>query len=76
MSLDFLSRMAGMVLFAFLGARLGADFGPTLGLPQPAGGILFGFVGALIGLILTPWLTIRRWRALRRMINNFRLMCW
>ena len=70
MSLDFLSRMAGMVLFAFLGARFGAEIGPTLGLPQPAGGILFGFVGALVGLILTPWLTVRPVRALRRMVNE------
>jgi hypothetical protein len=70
MSLDFLSRMAGMVLFAFLGARFGADIGPTLGLPQPSGGILFGFVGALVGLILTPWLTVRPVRALRQMVND------
>src|SRR5215207_7352560 len=70
MSLDFLSRMVGMVLLAFLGARLGADNGPSLGLPQPAGGILFGFLGALIGLILTPWITWRPVRELRRMVNE------
>jgi uncharacterized protein YacL len=70
MSLDFLSRMVGMVVFAILGARLGADTGPSLGIPQQAGGILFGLVGALIGLILTPWITLRPVRALRRMVNE------
>ena len=70
MSLDFLSRMVGMVFFSILGARLGADTGPTIGLIQPAGGILFGLVGALVGLILTPWISLRPVRALRRMVNE------
>lgn len=70
MSLDFLSRMVGMVVFAILGARFGAETGTTVGLEQPAGGILFGLVGALIGLILTPWVTLRPVRGLRRMVNE------
>lgn len=70
MSLDFLSRMVGMVVFAILGARFGADIGPTIGLVQPSGGILLGLVGALAGLILTPWVTLRPVRAVRRMINE------
>lgn len=70
MSLDFISRMIGMVVFAVLGARLGADLGEAISLEQPIGGVLFGLVGTLFGLILTPWLTTRPVRALRRMVNS------
>lgn len=51
MSLDFLSRMIGMVVFAVLGARLGADLGEAISLQQPVGGVLFGLVGTLFGII-------------------------
>lgn len=70
MSLDFLSRMIGMVVFAVLGARLGADLGEAISLQQPVGGVLFGLVGTLFGIILTPWLTTRPVRALTRMVNS------
>lgn len=70
MSLDFLARMIGMVVFAVLGARLGAELGEAISLEQPVGGVLFGLVGTLFGLILTPWLTTRPVRALRRMVNS------
>ncbi|OQY81127.1 MAG: hypothetical protein B6D42_11780, partial [Anaerolineae bacterium UTCFX5] len=59
-----------MVVFAVLGARLGADLGEAISLQQPVGGVLFGLVGTLFGIILTPWLTTRPVRALARMVNS------
>jgi uncharacterized protein YacL len=71
MTPDFIFRMIGMVVFAVLGARLGAESATTLNLSPEAGGFLFGMVGILFGLILTPWITVRPVRGLRRSINEW-----
>ncbi len=68
MTPDFMSRMLGSVIFALLGARLGAEATPTTGLPPEVNSVIFGLVGVLIGLILTPWLTVRPLRAVRNAI--------
>ena len=65
MTPDFVSRIVGTVIFALLGARLGADSAAALGLPVEVTSVIFALVGVLIGLILTPWLTIRPLRAIR-----------
>lgn len=70
MTPDFVSRIVGTVIFALLGARLGADSAQTLGLPVEVTSVIFALVGVLIGLILTPWLTIRPLRAIRHTINE------
>jgi uncharacterized protein YacL len=58
-SYDFLSRLIGMFVFIFVGARLGVDASDSLALPSDAASSLFGLIGALFGLIVTPWITIR-----------------
>lgn len=68
MSLDFLSRVVGMVVFALVGARLGIDAAPTLGIPEDAAWFAFALIGLLIGIILTPWLTVRPITLLRQSI--------
>jgi len=70
MTPDFVSRLVGTVIFALLGARLGADSASTLGLPIEVTSVIFSLVGVLVGLILTPWLTVRPLRAIRQTINE------
>ena len=68
MTLDFASRMIGLVFFTVIGIRLGVDSAETLGLASQSGGFLFGIVGVLFGLIMTPWITVRPVMGLRRSI--------
>ncbi len=68
MSVEFVSRLLGMIVFALLGARLGVDTAPLISYPAEASGLLFALVGALIGVILTPWFTIRPVRTVRQNI--------
>lgn len=56
---DFLSRIVGLFVFTFIGARLGADASSAMELPPDATSLIFGLVGSLFGLIITPWITIR-----------------
>ncbi len=70
MYIDFASRMIGMVLFALVGARVGVVVAPVLGLPDLGVSVICSLVGVLFGLIMTPWITVRPVRALRRLINE------
>ncbi|MDX1991857.1 MAG: PIN domain nuclease [bacterium] len=67
---DFVSRIIGMVVFAFAGARLGVDAAGPLGLPEEATWFLFALVGFLFGLIITPYLTVRPVRAISQNIKE------
>jgi len=71
MTSDFASRIIGLVVFLFLGVRLGVDSSKFVGLPQDATGFVFGMVGVLFGLIITPYITVRPIRGLRRSINEW-----
>jgi uncharacterized protein YacL len=73
MSLDFIFRLIGMVVFAILGVLWGISLGeqstqaqlvPSLSIEQYA--FLVGLVGALAGLVLTPFFTTRPAKALRQ----------
>ncbi len=59
MSIDFISRIVGMIVFALVGARLGLTVADPLSLPDLGVSLVFALVGALFGLVLTPYLTIR-----------------
>jgi len=69
-TVDFISRIIGLFVFTFLGARLGANSAETLGLPADASAVIVGLVGALVGLILTPWITIRPIQATNKAIRE------
>jgi uncharacterized protein YacL len=58
-NVDFVSRLIGLFVFTFLGARLGLEAADPLALPEDVTSMIFGLVGSLVGLILTPWVTIR-----------------
>lgn len=70
MSIDFASRMIGMVIFALVGARLGVSLAPSIQLDELAVSFIFSLVGILFGLIITPWITVRPVRAVSRTVNE------
>lgn len=70
MTLDFASRMIGLVIFTIIGIRLGVDSAEILSLTPQSGGFLFGVIGILFGLIMTPWFTVRPVMGLRRSVTE------
>lgn len=71
MTPDFTSRMIGLVIFTFIGIRFGNDVATTVNLPSESSAFVFGIIGALFGLIMTPWITVRPIRGIRRSINEW-----
>ena len=70
MSVDFIFRLLGMIVFTILGAYLGSYIGNSTDQSPLIAGIVFGLVGALFGLILTPYFTTRPARAVRRLLGR------
>lgn len=70
MSIDFVSRMLGMSVFAILGARFGVELSNATNLSTSTSTLIFGLLGALVGLILTPWFTVRPVRNISRAVND------
>ncbi len=70
MSADFIARLVGMIVFLILGVVWGYEVGkldpPNL-LTYTIG---IGLVGALFGLVMTPLLTTRPLRSLRRVLGR------
>lgn len=65
MSIEFVFRLIGMIVFAIGGAYVGAYSGIAI-TGEPIGyAFVFGLLGALVGLIMTPFLTTRPARAIR-----------
>ncbi len=70
MSLEFILRIIGMVVMFSLGAYLGTYLAGLTGGAVDLYAITVGMLGALIGLILTPFITTRPARALRRSLGQ------
>ncbi len=77
MSLDFIFRLIGMIVFSTLGVYWGTQLGrlanqdpavSTFSVEQYA--FTIGLVGALVGLILTPLITVRPVRSLRNLLTR------
>ncbi len=66
MSIEFLFRLIGMVVFGILGTYLGILIGNNTNQSPEVSGFLFCLVGILFGLILTPYFTTRPVRYIRR----------
>lgn len=66
MSVEFIFRLIGMVVFAIVGAYFGSYLGNSLGQSPEFTGFLFCLVGIMFGLILTPYFTTRPMRLIRR----------
>jgi uncharacterized protein YacL len=73
LSVEFILRLVGMVVFAFLGWGFGAwaaripPFDPRQELLYR---VVFGLVGALAGLVLTPYFTTRPSRYIRNRLGR------
>jgi uncharacterized protein YacL len=69
MSIEFILRLIGMVVFAIIGWRIGEALST-----QPDHDIRFILVlllaGAALGLLITPWLTVRPYRWFRRQVRR------
>jgi uncharacterized protein YacL len=76
MSIDFIFRLIGMVVFSILGVYWGTHLGRLAVGPAVTNfsveqyAFTFGLVGALVGLILTPFVTTRPIRALRALLGR------
>lgn len=66
MSVEFIFRLIGMVVFAIAGAYFGSNLGTALDQSPEVTGFLFALVGIMVGLILTPYFTTRPMRVIRR----------
>lgn len=77
MSVDFIVRLIGMVVFTIVGVMVGISLGESaqlthanyvLSVEQYA--FTLGLVGSLVGLVLTPYITTRPFRALWNLIKK------
>ena len=71
MSADFIARITGMFVFGTSAVYLGISFGNSLSVTQPElvfYAVIFGLLGALTGLVLTPYITTRPARAIRKVL--------
>ncbi|MFW6116832.1 MAG: PIN/TRAM domain-containing protein [bacterium] len=70
MSADFVSRIVGMLVFAVAGVFFGVHLaGQIDGQPYQYGALFF-LVGALAGLVLTPYVSVRPFLALKKRIRQ------
>ena len=70
MSIEFVFRIMGMVVFAILGLYTGITYARFLDSPPELPAVLISLLGVLVGLILTPYLTIRPVRWVRRALTR------
>lgn len=70
MSVEFFFRLGGMILMGIGGIWFGIFFSNLAGEPPQVRAVAFGMVGMIAGLVLTPYLTTRPVRAIRKTLNQ------
>lgn len=77
MSPEFIARLIGMIVFSILGVYGGSSIGQLANAAPGSStfsielyAFIFGMVGALVGLVLTPFITIRPYRAVRSILSR------
>ena len=70
MSVEFIFRLVGMLVFAVMGGYFGVYLAAVLGGPIDMYGVVLSLTGALAGLILTPFLTTRPARSMRALFTR------
>lgn len=70
MSIEFFFRLLGMVVLSVPGFYLGVKLADLAGGSREQWASLFASLGALTGIILTPYLTTRPVRALRKTLSQ------
>jgi uncharacterized protein YacL len=70
MSAEFILRIVGMIVMAVVGVFVGIYVAAQLGGSPYQYAAVFLLVGALVGLVLTPYVTVRPFLALRKRIRR------
>jgi len=70
MSADFISRIIGMLVLAVAGIFLGIYLAAQFNGPPYQYAAIFFLIGALAGLVLTPYLSVRPFFAVRKRIRQ------
>ncbi len=72
MSVEFIFRIIGMIVFSIAGGYFGAAFSPYTPSHSESVRIIWSsvLIGALAGLILTPYITTRPVRILRSILGR------
>jgi uncharacterized protein YacL len=77
MSVEFILRLIGMIVFTIIGVFWGIEIGGSVQLSQSKDilstevyAVSIGLVGALFGIILTPFFTTRPMRALKKLFTH------
>jgi uncharacterized protein YacL len=71
MSIEFIFRLIGLVVFAIVGVFWGPYFSEMIGSDLVLlYTVIWGLVGALFGLVVTPFITILPARGLRRLLGK------
>ena len=70
MSVEFIFRIIGMIIFGVWGVWFGIYISELSGESPEFQATIFGLVGVLIGLILTPYITIRPLNAIRKKLTQ------
>ncbi len=70
MSLEFIVRLIGMVIFAVGGIYLGATLADLAQGSPELWASVFGLVGALLGIVITPFVSTRPVGAIRRRMTQ------
>ncbi len=68
MGVEFLLRLLGMLVFAFLGLKIGEALGTGSDTIRYV--VVLALAGAALGLLITPWITIRPYLWARRTIRQ------
>ena len=70
MSVDFIARLIGMVIFAIFGAYLGNYLSFLFDSDPVLYAVILGLVGALVGLVLTPFISTKPVRSIRSVLSK------
>lgn len=70
MSIEFIFRLIGMIVMAVVGVYWGINLSSLTGTSPDLSAVVMGLLGALFGLVLTPFVTTRPARALRRVLGR------
>ncbi len=70
MSIEFFFRLVGMVVMAILGWQVGITLSGGSAEAELRYVLVLSLAGAALGLLLTPWVTTRPFRAVRRQLRQ------
>ncbi len=68
MSLEFVVRIIGMIVFGVSGGYLGVNVSTLIGTSPEENAAIFALVGALLGLVVTPFITTRPLKSIRALL--------